>query len=208
VAAISAYAELIEHGARTRPDDLDRAVRAIRGESGRLGALVEDLLALARLDEPGPDGVEPVELVALAAEAVEAARAIAPDWPVRLVAARPVDTHGHPGHLRRVVDNLLANVRAHTPPGTPCEVIVSCDEHRARCTIAVADRGPGLDDAGKAAAFDRFWRADRARRAGGGAGLGLAIVAAIADAHGGTASLADADPSGLVVTVELPLRPA
>lgn len=208
VAAISAYAELLGGGARTRPADLDRAVAAIRAESGRLGMLVEDLLALARVDEAGADGDEPVELVAIAAEAVEAARAIAPAWPVRLVATRPVDTMGQAGQLRRVVDNLLANVRAHTPPGTPCTVTVSADEAGGRCAVEVADRGPGLDDVGKAAAFDRFWRADRARtaRAGTGAGLGLAIVAAIAEAHGGSASLADVEPSGLAVTVDLPVR--
>lgn len=209
VAAVSAYAELIEHGAASRPDDLQRAVRGIRAESGRLGSLVEDLLVLARLEETEPGTGEPVELVAIAAEAVEAARTIAPDWPVRLEAARPVDTTGHAGQLRRVVDNLLANVRAHTPAGTPCVVTVSADETSGRCRIEVTDQGPGLDAAGRASAFDRFWRADRARaRAGGGAGLGLAIVAGIADAHGGSASLADAVPTGLSVRVDLPLRPA
>ena len=203
IAAVSAYAELIERGAADHPDDLERAVRGITAESARLGALVEDLLMLARLDE-AVEHAGPVELVGIAAEAVAAARAIGPAWPVTLHAAMPVDTTGHASQLRRAIDNLLANVRTHTPPGTACTVTVDVADGQARVTVA--DAGPGLPPELAERAFERFWRADPARtRASGGAGLGLSIVAAIAAGHRGTAALRATPGGGTTVVLTLPM---
>src|SRR5439155_3799215 len=118
VAAVSAYAELFERGANVRPDDLGRVMTGIRAETARMGDLVEDLLLLARLDEGRPLERKPVELVTVAAQAADASRAVGPDWPVHLEASTPVEVTGDSTRLRQVFDNLLGNVRAHTPPGT------------------------------------------------------------------------------------------
>ena len=83
-----------------------------------MGRLVEDLLLLARLDEGMPMATDQVELVSITADAIRTAEAVGPAWPVKLVAAHPVEIAGDAPRLRQVVDNLLANVRAHTPPGT------------------------------------------------------------------------------------------
>jgi two-component system OmpR family sensor kinase len=205
LAAVTAYAELFDRGASGRPEDRERVIAGIRSESERMGRLVEDLLLLARLDEGRPLERKPVELVGLAGEAVHAATAVGPAWPVELVAARPVEVVGDDVRLRQVFDNLLANVRAHTPPGTPARMTVGEDDGHA--VVEVADEGPGLapEEAGRV--FERFYRADPSRsRTHGGTGLGLGIVAAIVAAHGGDVRASSEPGDGARFTVRLPLN--
>ncbi|HLI23869.1 MAG TPA: HAMP domain-containing sensor histidine kinase, partial [Acidimicrobiales bacterium] len=207
VAAVSAYAELFDRGASTNPDDLARVMHGIRGETARMSKLVEDLLLLARMDEGLTIERRPVELVGLTAEAVETAAAVGPRWPVTIHARSPVEVAGDHARLRQVVDNLLANVRAHTPPGTLATVTVSGESDRA--IIEVADQGPGITTEQAERVFQRFYRADPSRsRSRGGAGLGLAIVAGIVAAHGGTVEAAPGRHGGAVFTVSLPAAPA
>ncbi len=205
VAAVSAYAELFERGANVRPDDLSRVMSGIRAETARMGDLVEDLLLLARLDEGRPLEQQPVELVTIVAQAADASRTVGPEWPVRVDAAEPVEVIGDSTRLRQVVDNLLGNVRAHTPPGTEAVVNVSTDGGDA--VVRVEDFGPGLDSEQAARVFERFYRVDASRsREHGGAGLGLAIVAAIVTAHRGTVEVGSTvEHQGAVFTVRLPL---
>ena len=103
--------------------------------------------------------------------------------------------------------NLVANAIKHTPPGTAIEVTVAANPITRRSSVTVRDHGPGLDDEALAHAFDRFWQADAAR-VGVGSGLGLSIVAGIAEEHGGTATAANAPDGGAVFTIELPPTPA
>lgn len=206
VAAVAAYAELFERGAHERPEDLARVLSGIRTETGRMARLVEDLLLLARLDEGRPLESAHVELVALAAEAVETARTVGPEWPVTLKAVRPVEVMGDHTRLRQVLDNLLSNVRAHTPAGTATEVRVVEQENEA--LITVADDGPGLSRDQMEHVFQRFYRSDPSRtRQSGGAGLGLAIVQAIVKAHGGQVTVASEPGQGTRFTVSLPVVP-
>jgi two-component system OmpR family sensor kinase len=194
VAAVKAYAELFSRGARNRPEDLGRVISGIERESGRMGDLVDDLLLLARLDEGRPLEREPVELVKVALDAVEAARLVGPEWPVTVEARKPVEVLGDPARLRQVVDNLLANVRAHTPPGTRTRL--SVEEQGDEVQVDVIDNGPGIPPDQQARVFERFFRAESSRtRATGGTGLGLAIVSALVGAHGGRVG-ADNNPEG------------
>nr|MDQ6928367.1 HAMP domain-containing histidine kinase [Actinomycetota bacterium] len=204
VAAVAAYAELFERGASDRPVDLARVMSGIRVETSRMGELVDDLLLLARLDEGRPLEQEPVELVAVAAQAVDAAVAVGPGWPVRLEAGRPVEVLGDAARLRQVLDNLLGNVRAHTPEGTSVAVRVSSEENGAQ--VAVSDDGPGMTEDEASHVFERFYRVDQSRsRQHGGAGLGLAIVAAIVKSHGGDVTASASPGAGATFTVRLPL---
>jgi len=203
LAAVRAYAELFERGADRRPDDLARAMTGISRESERMSELGEDLLLLARLDEGQPLEREPVELAELAAEAVETARAVDPGRPIDLE-VHEARVLGDRARLRRVLDNLLGNVRSHTPAGTPARVRVSAADGSA--VIEVADDGPGLSAGEAESVFRRFYRADASRsRDSGGVGLGLSIVAAIAQAHHGTVSAADGPNGGAVFRITLPL---
>ncbi len=206
IAAVSAYAALFERGAGTRSEDLPRIAAGIRTETARMDRLVTDLLTLARLDEGLPMDREPVELVGLVSEAVHTATAVGPEWPVQFWAARPLEITGDKDRLRQVVDNLLANVRAHTPPGTTTTVRV--DEIGDQAEIEVRDTGPGMPGDEATRIFERFYRSDPARaRTRGGSGLGLSIVAAIVEAHGGTVTASSAPGEGMTVTVRIPTSP-
>ena len=109
--------------------------------------------------------------------------------------------------LRQVVDNLLANVRAHTPPDAAAVVRVRADG--ANAVLEVEDAGPGLDSERAAHVFERFYRGDPSRsRDHGGAGLGLSIVAAIVQAHGGSVGLESMPGVGTTFRLTLPGRAA
>ncbi len=204
IAAVSAYAELFERGGAEHADDLPRIAAGIRTETARMDRLVSDLLTLARLDEGLPMEMAPVELVSLVSEAVRTATAVGPEWPVRFWASRPIEVVGDKDRLRQVMDNLLANVRAHTPSGTSTSVRV--EEVDGEAEIEVRDSGPGMPADQARRIFERFYRADPARaRTRGGSGLGLSIVAAIVEAHAGTVSATSAPGAGMVITVRLPL---
>ncbi|MFC6929222.1 sensor histidine kinase [Actinomadura yumaensis] len=206
VATMRGYAELFRRGAADRPGDLAKAMRRIESEAERMGLLVDEMLLLARLDQGRPLERRPVDLAVLAADAVADAGAVEPGRPLTLDAAEPVIVSGDAERLRQVLANLLANVRRHTPAGTPAAVRAALDGDRA--VIEVADQGPGLTEEQRAKVFERFYRADAARsRDHGGAGLGLSIVAAVAQAHGGTATVRSAPGEGAVFTVTLPTAP-
>jgi two-component system, OmpR family, sensor kinase len=206
IAAISAYAELFGRGASEQKEDLERLMGGIRNETSRMEHLVADLLLLARLDEGRPMERRSVDLVALCAEAVHTASTVGPGWPVTFEASRPIEVMGDATSLRQVVDNLLGNVRAHTPSGTTARVRVDADEDGA--IITVSDTGPGMEPDEAAHVFERFYRSDPSRsRAHGGAGLGLSIVSAIVVAHGGTVAAHGAAGAGTTFTVHLPASP-
>jgi two-component system OmpR family sensor kinase len=205
IAAVSAYAELFDRGARDRPDDLERSMTGIQRETRRMGLLVGDLLLLARLDQGRPLEAKPVDLTALAGEAVDAAHAMEPGRPLALDAPAVVTVTGDGERLRQVIDNLLANVRAHVPAGAAATVRVRRDEDAA--VLEVTDAGSGLTDEQTAHVFERFYRGDPSRsRDHGGAGLGLAIVAAIVAAHGGTVEVESALGAGTTFRLRLPDR--
>lgn len=202
LAAVRAYAELFGRGADRRPDDLERAMTGIGRESERMTVLVEDLLLLARLDEGRPLEREPVELDEVVTEAVDAAVAVDPDRPVDLE-ADPVVVLGDRDRLRQVLDNLLSNVRAHTPAGSPVRVKVGAENGLA--VVEVADSGPGMTSEETARVFERFYRSDSSRsRATGGVGLGLSIVAAVAEAHGGSVSAQSTPGDGATFRITFP----
>jgi two-component system OmpR family sensor kinase len=214
LAAIRAYAELFRRGADRHPEDLPRLLRGIESEAARMGGLVDDLLLLARLDQGRPLERRPVDLGAVAAAAVEAARAVEPERTLDLGMGLTdsVEVLGDQDRLRQVVDNLLANVRAHTPPGTPAQVEVWSDAAAGTGVVEVADQGPGLTMEQAERVFERFYRADSSRSRApaepgraGGSGLGLSIVAAIAATHGGRALVRSTPGDGAVFRVELPL---
>jgi two-component system OmpR family sensor kinase len=207
LAAVSAYTELYERGARDRPEDLERALRGISLEAHRMGELVEELLLLAHLDEGRPLDLHRVDVVEVVMDAITAARAVSPQWPIALRVTDVVNVNADASRLRQVFDNLLANVRTHTPAGTSTSVEVGIEEGQA--TIVIADDGPGMTPEQASRVFERFFRADPSRsRLSGGAGLGMAIVDALVTAHNGHIALDTAEDRGVRITVSLPLASA
>jgi signal transduction histidine kinase len=211
---IRGYAELYRQGA-LGPEQLPDAMRRIEQEARRMGTLVAELLELARLDRTSSLDLAETDLAALVRDAAADARAVEPRRPVhaetpdRLVAV--VDE----ARIRQVLANLLGNVREHTPPTAP--VAVRLAPVPGGAVLEVADAGPGMSAENAARAFDRFHRgSDRTGegpggpdgRCGapdsGGSGLGLSIVQAIAQAHGGEAELESQPGAGTRVRIWLP----
>jgi two-component system, OmpR family, sensor kinase len=203
LASIRGYAELYRMGAAREDEDVERSMRRVEDEAARMGVLVEDLLTLARLDEIAEAPHTAVRLDALTSDAVDDARATAPDREIAVVGDGESVVMGDAHQLRQVLGNLLRNALVHTPAGSPIDVSVARDGGAVR--VEVRDHGPGLPSEDPSALFDRFWRAEGGRERGkAGAGLGLAIVAAIVDAHGGSVSAANAEGGGAVFAVVLP----
>jgi len=202
-AVLSAFAQLFKYGATQSGDDMERVMSGIERESGRMARLVEDLLVLARFDEQRTLEPELVELVGLVTESVDTALIVGPQWPISFKVIDAVEVMGDPVALRQVVDNVLKNVRAHTPPGTPSTVRVRRSDNEA--VIEVEDQGPGLTALDPQFVFERFFRADASRsRDTGGSGLGLAIVATITQSHGGRVEVEPGESGGALFRIVLP----
>jgi two-component system OmpR family sensor kinase len=179
-----------------------------------MGGLVDDLLLLARLDQERPLAQEQVDLLQLAGDAVLDAEVSAPQRRVSFELGAPDPPPivvGDPDRLRQVLANLLSNALRYTPPDTPVEVHLRTRRGTGtgdpgRAVLAVVDHGPGLSGEEAAHVFERFYRADTARsRDEGGAGLGLAIVAALVARHGGTVRHEPTPEGGATFVVTLPL---
>ncbi|MDO9377247.1 MAG: HAMP domain-containing sensor histidine kinase [Nocardioidaceae bacterium] len=203
--SIRGFADLYAQGGSPDRDTTDRFMGRIQSESARMGLLVEDLLVLARMDQDRPLDLGPVDLVPLAEEVVQDARLTEPDRPVvRVAGSSRVVVTGDADRLRQVLTNLVRNALVHTPPGTPVSVSVQVDDGEG--VLVVRDKGPGMSAEDAAKVFERFYRAERSRsRVVGGSGLGLSIVSALVDAHGGSVDLRTAPGEGATFTVRLPL---
>ncbi|HEX2865303.1 MAG TPA: ATP-binding protein [Deinococcales bacterium] len=177
-------------------------------ETELLARLVSDLRVVT-LAEAGalPLQRRDTDLAALAASVIGAFHARASAAGVKLAlettpASAPVD----PERLRQVLHNLLENALRHTPHGGQVTLAVSPDGQTA--VLQVRDTGPGLPTDRPERIFDRFYRVDPARsRTDGGSGLGLSIVRAIVNAHGGTVHAANAPTGGAILTARLPATP-
>jgi two-component system sensor histidine kinase MprB len=159
-----------------------------------LGALIADVIELARDDEVDDDATE-VRLDRLVFEAVERMRDHEPDREYRLELAETV-VEGRPDRLARAVNNLLDNANKYSPAGRPIEVGV------ADGGVTVRDHGPGIAAEEIDRVFDRFRRGAGSRGVPG-SGLGLAIVKQVAEAHGGCVTAANADGGGSLFTLRL-----
>ena len=212
--SILGYSELFDLGMQDRPADLAVALRHIRDEAGRMATLVDDLFLLAQLDHERPLRSEPVDLVELTRRTAEGLSVAAPDRRLMVHGDGRVVVEGDPDRLHQVVANLVGNAVHHTPVGTAVDISVAAESSPDRvdgpagdpawAVVVVHDEGPGIhpDDAPRI--FEPFYRSDPSRsRTSGGAGLGLAIVAAIVAAHGGTVALLPGP--GATFEVRLPI---
>lgn len=201
---VRAYAELHEQGALRDEAAVTQAMRRISSEAARMSGLVGQLLVLARFDAHLAPSHCRVDLTALVCEAAADARAVEPGRRITLdLGARPAQVDGDSMQLAMMTSNLFANVRLHAGPAA--QVTVSVGHSGRRCLVEVADNGAGVPPDALARLFDRFYRVTPAPRRGNG--LGLAIVAAIVEAHGGTVTASQVQPSGLRISIEIPEAP-
>ncbi|HEX5191345.1 MAG TPA: HAMP domain-containing sensor histidine kinase [Solirubrobacteraceae bacterium] len=181
-------------------DEMDTAERHamltdVVEQSEELAALVNDLIELARGDEPGTE-TDDVRLDWIAEEALSRARRNAPSLHFAAT-IEPALLDGVPERLGRALNNLLDNASRHSPAGGTIEVYAGPGGVRVR------DHGEGVADGDLPYLFDRFYRGENARGRQG-SGLGLAIVRQVSEQHGGTASVANAPDGGAIFTLRLP----
>lgn len=206
LATLIAEVDAMQEGIRP----LDSAqLRVISGSLEHLNRLVDDLYLLALADvKTLVCHREPLPLDAVVAEGVAAARTRLEARGLVLDTRLEPDTMimGDEKRLRQLVDNLLENCRRYSRDGGTVTVSLRRDAGRAELTVA--DDGPGVSEEVMGSLFERFFRADKSRnRERGGAGLGLALVRAIAEAHDGSVNAFRTAPGGLGITVSLPLAP-
>lgn len=182
----------------------ERLLASVEAELDRLGRFVNDLLTLSSLDEDaGAVKLTRVPLEPVLRDVVRRARILAPDHEIVARFDPCAAVIGDRDQLERVFTNLLDNAVKYTPPGGHIEVVL--EAVGATAIGAVSDTGRGIEPADLPHIFDRFYRVDRARsRQAGGAGLGLAIVQAIVQAHHGEIEAESTPGHGTTVRVRLP----
>ena len=211
LASIRGYADLARRYPGAARPEVAAALDRVAAEAARMSTIVDDLLLLARMDAGRPIQRSDVDLSRLAVDATDDARAARPDHHWRLdLAAEPVLVTGDQDRLRQVLANLLANASTHTPAGTTVTVSLRPEPgtgpaaEAGMTEMTVTDDGPGIPPELRGEVFERFVRGDASRsRSSGGAGLGLSIVAAVVQAHGGEVTVASR-PGRTRFTVRLP----
>jgi PAS domain S-box-containing protein len=207
--SIRGYLELVREDGGL-DEEQDRMLRIVDRNADRLLGLVTDLLFVAQLDA-GKLTMEraPVQLASVAAESVEAAtpRADATKIDLHLEADDELVVGGDRTRLAQVLDNLISNAIKFTPSGGSVDVRVFRDGETA--FIEVSDSGIGIPEDEQLHLFERFFRTTGAMRAAvQGTGLGLTIVGAIAESHGGTVTVESREGGGTTFRVSLPLSHA
>jgi two-component system OmpR family sensor kinase len=185
-------------------DDVVEAVRLSEAEVIRLSRIVDDMLVLAAADDAVPIDHMPRQPIRPMLEAtIRAATPAAEAAGVELRVEAPTGLTAacHGGRVRQVLDNLVSNALRYAPAGS--QVLLAAYEDGSCLVLEAVDDGPGFPAGFAEHAFDRFRRADSGN---GGTGLGLAVVRAIAEAHGGAASAANRPTGGAVVRVRIPLH--
>jgi two-component system, OmpR family, sensor kinase len=206
--AIRGFSELYRQGAVTGEEKTKELVQRIEDESIRMGSLVEDLLLLARLDQSPEVEMLPVNLKEVVSDAVASAEVSGQDHIIETKLTED-DSYvlGDRNRIHQVIANLLENARSHTPQGT--KITVAIQESEDATEVSVTDNGPGLAPEDQERIFERFYRADTSRRRSvktEGSGLGLSIVKAIMEAHGGSVRVESEPGEGAAFILIFPVR--
>lgn len=207
--SVRGYAELYTSGAT---DDAGMVIGKISEEAGRMSLLVEDLLALVRMDEGRPLQRDRVDMLEVALETVESTRAAFPGRTVNVsnrAGCVPVVV-GDSARLHQVLANLLTNSMRHAGDEAETQVVLKTDAELVpnSIIIEVNDNGNGISEQDLPHLFDRFYRPDVSRsRQSGGSGLGLSIVKGLVEKHGGSISVRSAVGEGTSFRILLPRAP-
>lgn len=208
--AVRGYAELYRMGALKDKAKLDDAMSRIESEALRMSGLVENLLALARLEEHKKLEKSDVDLLQLCLDSIKDAAAANPSLKFKLVnlqgeafVADPPHVKAELNSVKQILVNLLSNASRFA--GEDKTVDVALGQDKTSVIIEVRDHGEGIPSALRHKVFERFYRADNSRnRETGGNGLGLAIVKAMVDAHSGTIEALETPGGGATFRVTLP----
>ncbi len=205
LAAMQGNLEILSRGACRNPEILEEAIGDMRRETARLIRMVNDLLVIAQSDTRRQIRSEDVELDTLLLEVYRELRPLAGAVTLRIGAEDQVLITGDRDRLKQALLNLGVNAIQHTPPGG--SVTLGLERRDGLVCVSVSDTGEGISEDDLPHIFDRFYRADRSRsRHSGGAGLGLAIVRWVAEAHKGSVTVASIPERGSTFAIWLPLQ--
>lgn len=216
---VRAWADLYREGGISEPAMLDTAMERIAEESARMGRLVDDLMALARLGGAARDHTERLDVAALVATVVADARIVAADRAIEFSVQPTTDSQDalfsrmDSDDLHCVALNLVTNAIQHTDPGTRIEVQVHAVTPTSDAKtlewveLIVRDHGAGVPEAERARIFEPFVRL-KSDSPSEGTGLGLALVRSTLALYGGTVTVHRADTGGAEFRVRLPAAAA
>jgi two-component system OmpR family sensor kinase len=205
------YAELYRIGALKNKADVTDAMNRIESEAIRMSELVENLLALARMDEATPLARVQENLTELSRVSIRDAKVNAKTIDFKITDLAGAETNEdvfgmvEASSFRQVLTNLLANAARFSKDGSSIEIALGATP--THTVLEVRDHGEGIPAPLREKVFERFYRADNSRnRETGGSGLGLSIVKTIVERHGGAIMALETDGGGATFRVELPLR--
>lgn len=202
---IQGHSELFRRGTLLGSEALTRSMTVIEEESQRMSVVIDELLALARQDVQQPVERKPVDLKAVVKDSIASFMATHPASHISLDSQGSPIISGDRARLRLVADNLIENALQHAPDSARVHVRVGTDHNGA--FLEVEDEGSGMESAHLGHLLEPFYRPDPARtRSEGGPGLGLSIVRAVVDAHGGKIEMQSPPGEGLRVRVSLPIE--
>jgi len=202
--SIHGFLEVLLRGAASQPEQLEKALKSMYGESERINKLVQDLLLLAKLDRSPTFHMKVESLDSVIVDMEPQLRLLAGDRKVRFKIAPDVFIPFNQDKIKQVILNLFHNAVQHTDPLSGV-VEVSLDRSGNGAVISVKDNGSGIPEEHLSHLFERFYRVDTSRaRKHGGSGLGLAITKSIVDLHHGAIKVESSAGSGSVFRIWLP----
>ncbi len=212
ITSIKGFVETLADGAIENREEAERFLGIIARHADRLASILDDLLALSRIEqdvECSDIALERVQIAAVLSSAVNSCEPKRADKGVSVETNCPaeLEVDGIPQLLEQAVVNLLDNAIKHSPSGSTVRLEGRAQDREA--VISVSDHGPGIAAEHLPRLFERFYRVDKGRsREQGGTGLGLAIVKHIAQAHRGSVEVRSEPGKGSTFTIRLPLRKA
>ncbi|MGO4546087.1 sensor histidine kinase [Paenibacillus sp. 2TAB23] len=204
--SIHGFLEVLLRGAAANPEQLNRALNSMQLESKRINRLVEDLLALAKLDQAPQLQLTDTSLDELLQEMEPQLQLLAGSRTVTLELASSVKGRFHADQMKQVVLNVFLNAVQHTEEESGA-ISIHLLEQNHEAIIRVTDNGVGIAESHLPHLFERFYRSESSRtRKNGGAGLGLAITQSIVSAHGGAIGVTSRQGEGTCFQIVLPLN--
>jgi signal transduction histidine kinase len=205
--SIQLQVEALSDGLVEDPETVQRYLHSIQRETRSLSRLIDDLFQVAKMDAGGVElDYTEFSLPDLLCDALDSFSAVASKKEVELssqVAPEAEMVFMDPARMGRVMNNLIANALRHTPQGG--RVCVTARREPDRLLIEVSDTGEGISPDDMPHVFERFYRGEKSRsRTTGGAGLGLAIVLGIVEAHGGTITIESETGNGTIFRLQFP----
>ncbi len=208
ITSIKGFVETLLDGALANPEDAERFLKIVATQADRLNAIIEDLLALSKIEQSERAADLVVQEVAVH-DLLQAVwhdcqpKASQREILIRIECEESLSARLNAPLIEQAVTNLVDNALKYSEPGS--EVLITAAENETEVTIAVSDHGCGIDDEHLPRLFERFYRVDKARsRKLGGTGLGLAIVKHIIQAHQGRITVNSTPGVGSVFRIHLP----